>query len=109
MQEIMSNNTQPLIEEKSSNKSSKFSIFNLLKIFLFFFLCALLIIILTVYFSNKKNNGHNNNKNYKIWCVGNCNSDITTQSLPGTIFVGGGVKKLFSLISLVFDCYSMFD
>lgn len=41
----------------------------------------------------KHDDGKNENKkNYKIWCVGNCNNDIQTISYPGTIFVGGGVR-----------------
>lgn len=41
-------------------------------------------------FNNDKNN--DNNGNYKVWCVGNCETDVSTRTEPGTTFIGGGVS-----------------
>lgn len=31
--------------------------------------------------------------NYLIWCIGECNHDVTTVTQPGAILIGGGVKS----------------
>jgi hypothetical protein len=32
-----------------------------------------------------------NSPHYAIWCVGNCDTDVKTQTTPGAVLMGGSV------------------
>lgn len=38
----------------------------------------------------KKSNGSSTSPAYMRWCVGNCNTDVSTSTLPGVVLMGGG-------------------
>lgn len=42
----------------------------------------------------KKQDTYVNTAHYSIWCTGNCDSDVTTQSSPGAVLMGGSVSQM---------------
>jgi hypothetical protein len=32
--------------------------------------------------------------NYKSWCIGNCDKDVSTVTTPGAVLMGGGVRNI---------------
>ena len=35
---------------------------------------------------------------YKVWCVGNCDHDVATTTIPGAVLMGGGVSAYCLLL-----------
>jgi hypothetical protein len=95
-------NDQNLKQETVKNDSEKAPMSNITKIFVALFACAIVAVGIYCIIAFSINNDDEDDKgdNYKVWCVGNCDSYVTTSSEPGTIFVGGGVSRLIYLVYL---------
>lgn len=41
-------------------------------------------------------------RHYQIWCVGNCETDITNaKTEPGVVLMGGGVRQHMCLVKIM--------
>jgi hypothetical protein len=77
---------------RDENKTKKCSNLSNVQLWGALGLCVVIaVIVTTVVVLITPHDSDGNKGNYKVWCVGNCDLDVTTLSQPGTVFVGGGV------------------